>query len=363
MMSRLASVFLLFLLAFPTFAPVFALEPADTEIVYRVNLGRADDVMLLLQQGASADEKNNRGVPLIALASARRDPEGLSVVKALAEAGADVKARDKQGQTALFYAGKQGNKEIVSYLLAQGIDAYAIDNNGDMARTVAFREGHKEIVTIIDDFVKQQSEKISKQYKEIQALQERYELQKAIAEEQKQEATAPVAEAPSAKPAEKKPSQKQLSSDLSFNTCAFQYWDFCRSVSQSTELSKDELGLAIDAHKEKINSIAETMIKEHKMSTPAITKISDDAQKRIFKELNDMLSNTARHENGVGKMEDMRTRCQTIAAGPAKAEAVAKPAAPTPPTPPDAPVVKKDPPAKAATPAPAAKAPKESTPP
>ena len=75
---------------------------ARNEIIYRANLGRADDVELLIKQGGSPNQASSEGVPILSLAAARRDAEGINVVKRLIKLGANINGRDSKGQTALF---------------------------------------------------------------------------------------------------------------------------------------------------------------------------------------------------------------------------------------------------------------------
>ncbi|MEQ1706457.1 MAG: ankyrin repeat domain-containing protein, partial [Rickettsiales bacterium] len=136
------------------------------EIIYRTSLGRASDVKILLEQGASVDETNQSGVPLISLASSRTDAQGIDVVKTLLEAKADINKVDSRGRNALFYAAKSGNRKTVEYLLAKNIKYAAVDSAGYNARVIAYQTGNNEIVEILDGFVRGQNEAIRKQYDE-----------------------------------------------------------------------------------------------------------------------------------------------------------------------------------------------------
>ena len=164
-----------------------------SEAVYRVNLGRADDVKLLIEQGVSPNSKDENGVPLLSLAAARVDKEGINVVKALIEAGADINSKDKESQSALFYAARRGNRDVVTLLLENKINYYSVDYTGNIARTIAFREGHTDIVKLMDDFVKAETDKITEQYRALsKALEEQYKAQE---QQQKQAADSAAAAA------------------------------------------------------------------------------------------------------------------------------------------------------------------------
>src|SRR5437773_2717942 len=109
-----------------------------------------------LNQGASANEKDGKGVPILALAAARKDSEGLHVMQVLVEAGADINAEDLLGQTALFYAAHEGNMDAAKYLLSKGIHGYSPDRDGNVASTIALNADHKDIAEVINNSVKQQ---------------------------------------------------------------------------------------------------------------------------------------------------------------------------------------------------------------
>ncbi len=140
-------------------------ETARSEFIYRVNLGRADDVRLLMRQGASPNQVSGEGVPVMCLAAGRIDPEGVNIIEALLEGGANVNARDRKGQTPLFYAAKAGNQESITYLMDNHVDSYALDNNGDVARTAAYKAGQKDSVRTIDDYILKQTAEVTQQYR------------------------------------------------------------------------------------------------------------------------------------------------------------------------------------------------------
>lgn len=335
---------------------------ARNEIIYRTNLGRADDVQLLINQGGSANQQNSDGVPLLSLASARNDAEGTNIATVLIRQGADVNARDRKGQTALFYAVKSGNIATLNVLLESRIDLDIADNEGNTARTFAHNTGHKEMVQAIDTFISkpvmptlpplaatsvatatatpvaasptiEQQEKSDREKeiaKELEELKKnaptREEVQKLseqlaetnkklMEQSSKQEATETqkaTAEEKEQAEEEKQKAIERLLSDLALHTCAFQYWHFCSDVKQSTELSSEEMTVTIATRKAKVHDIEMTLIKKYKLKEDAFSPVVDSAQQRIYNQLSQMYSNAERHENGVGHMDDMLERCGEI---------------------------------------------------
>lgn len=141
-------------------------EKARSELIYRASLGRADDIRFLIKEGGSPNQVSGEGVPVICLAAGRIDSEGVEVVHALLEAGANINARDAKGQNALFYAAKAGNIDTIYYLMDNNIDLYALDNNGEVARSAAFKAGRTDSVKAMDDYVVRQTEEVTSEYKE-----------------------------------------------------------------------------------------------------------------------------------------------------------------------------------------------------
>jgi hypothetical protein len=333
------------------------IEKLVSEAVYRVNLGRADDVKLLIDQGVSPNSKDEKGVPLLNLAAARVDKEAINVIKTLLDAGADINGKDKESQSALFYAARKGNREIVTLLLENKINYYSVDYTGNIARTIAFREGHTDIVKLMDDFVKAETDKITEQYKALsKALEEQYKAQedgqKKLADQAAAEAlvdsrkTAELIEKQklqdqqnwqaqkeaAEKEAEEKEGKwasqefKQGQFNLAFNTCAFQYWSYCRDAGQTTELEPDALANAIISHETKILSERELLEKNFETGTKYTGNIISKAQKSIFNQLDAMPSKTYRFQKGVCRMKDMVERCDEIARYPGTQTTPDKPA-------------------------------------
>ena len=353
------------LLTWSMLAPALAADDkAIRETIYRINLGRADDVALLLKQGVSPDQVDQKGAPLLAVAATRKDAEGIEMMKVLLDGGADINATDLDGQNALFYAARQGNKNAVLFLMEKNINYYATDKKGDIARTIAHREGHADIVAAMDKFVADQTVKVTEQYKEYnktveenykkiqeqdkQSLQGQEEIKKPeapkVQETPKAEESLPPEHAndveadeegfdssydssydsdsadddlpagPEAIEAKRAtPAFREDMRKLAFESCAFQYWSFCRQVEQTTDLSKSQLNGAIDAHRQQIIDTREHVIKEYEVPETYADRVTDVAKKDMIRQLSDMPSKTYRFEHGVCKMADLNTRCSDVA--------------------------------------------------
>ena len=290
-------------------APVLAADPSvRDEIVYRASLGRADDVKLLLSQGASPDETNKTGVPLLSLAATREDEESLNIVNVLVAAKADINKPDPRGQTPLFYAAKNGNKTLVEYLLKNDANYAAIDRGGNTARNIAFQAGHNDIVDILDTFVRGRNEEARKQYEDAnKQLEERYRTYNETVTQQK---TATSKDSGKNMVVER---IKQSAYDISFSSCALAYWTFCSKTNQTTELGAKVLASNISAQRNRATTLSVQFMKMYNVDESVLQKIVNNSVMQITQQLYNMQNNDIRTEQGVGTLDDMNTRCGVVA--------------------------------------------------
>lgn len=328
--KRILAVLLLLVFTAPALA---AAPDLEKEAIYRTNLGRADDIKLLLGKGISPDLVDENGVPLLALAAARKDAEGINVLRVLLAANVNVNAIDKQGQTALFYAAKEGNKNSVEALLNANINYYAVDNHGDIARNLAHAAGHKEIVQQLDDFVTLQADQVRQKYVEVnREIVSRYQQEqkdaatKQTTGDQQEKLEADQAKAQTViSQAQKEAEAKALAAkresveyqndlrSFAFSNCAFQYWSYVQQMGQSSELNNEELDVVIESHKDLIKTRNKELAGKYKLEADHLDAIAKNAKQRVLNQLDTMPSNTYRREQGVGKIEDLKQRCRTIA--------------------------------------------------
>ncbi|KAK0508752.1 hypothetical protein JMJ35_009028 [Cladonia borealis] len=71
------------------------------------------------------------------------------IVQMALEIGADTKAQDERGRTALHWASERGHLEIVDMLLACGVDLENRNYGGWTALHVAAQQGHKEVISLL----------------------------------------------------------------------------------------------------------------------------------------------------------------------------------------------------------------------
>src|SRR5260370_29543454 len=72
------------------------------------------------------------------------------IVKMLLDHGGNVHARDRDGETGLMHAARNGNGEAVKLMLARGAEIEAKDAEGQTVATIARQEGRGEIVALLE---------------------------------------------------------------------------------------------------------------------------------------------------------------------------------------------------------------------
>jgi ankyrin repeat protein len=96
---------------------------------------------------ASRNRTFARGVKPIHSASAR---VRTSILMRLVESGADVNARDDDGNTALMSAAANGSAELVKIILAAGADTSARNNFGQSALDLARGRNHAGAIDLLE---------------------------------------------------------------------------------------------------------------------------------------------------------------------------------------------------------------------
>ncbi len=100
---------------------------AETPLIWAVGEGYHDIAVLLIEAGADVNAKNANGNTALLRAACEGHAELASV---LIRVGADLDAQNHEGYTALVLARRRGNTEIVESLLAAGADRSLIAKNG-----------------------------------------------------------------------------------------------------------------------------------------------------------------------------------------------------------------------------------------
>lgn len=121
----------------------------NTALIAAAGNSREQVVQLLLDEGANIEAENDRGETAIICALAlRRDRKRRSqavTIKQLINKGANVRALDSHGTSALHYAAQYNNSRVVDLLLRGGADPHALNRHGMSPLHYALEKGYQEV--------------------------------------------------------------------------------------------------------------------------------------------------------------------------------------------------------------------------
>lgn len=268
---RLLAVLMAALFSFGSSA--LAAQTIHDDLVYQVALGEADEVKLLLEEGANPNTTNEDGIPAISLAAQRGDAESLEIIKALVGAGANLNVRDNRGETPLMNAIAVRHLEAVHFLISSGSDFYAVNTNGKSVLQQAEWVGDEDIIALVNQAVtmdkERRAERVSGDYM--------YE---------------------------------KLDEYLYYN-CARQYMAYYKASGQDP-LDEDQYQRHIEKMDAIIHNAQIELEYNFDMRREDIERMGKDTRQLIFDEMENLISNRNRRKHGVGKEADLDKRCKNI---------------------------------------------------
>lgn len=114
---------------------------------YASEIGHFETVKILLENyNTTIETKDNKERTPLFLASKNGN---LEIVDYLLEKGADIEARDKEDRTCLMNASKEGRLNIVEFLLEKGANIEEKDKRGNTPLIHASRESHLNIIKLL----------------------------------------------------------------------------------------------------------------------------------------------------------------------------------------------------------------------
>lgn len=114
--------------------------------------GKAEVVRILLNAGANLGAPGYDGKTPLMLAVwwyADKGDGPLRATQLMLERGADIRARDDKGRTALMYAARYGNADIVRRLLEADAEIETTDTAGRTALMYAAEDGQADVVELL----------------------------------------------------------------------------------------------------------------------------------------------------------------------------------------------------------------------
>ena len=110
--------------------------------------GDIKNVRELIENGADVGAKNNDGEKALHWAAWNGH---VDVAKVLIEKGANVDAKDNVGWTALHYAAQEGHVDVAKVLIEKGADVDAKSKSNETVVEIAIRCDHHQIATLIEN--------------------------------------------------------------------------------------------------------------------------------------------------------------------------------------------------------------------
>lgn len=245
----------------------------DGDLIYRVTLGKADEVLKLLEKGANPNATNINAMPALSAAAERLDGESAAIAAHLLDKGAAIDGVDPDGNTALHTAIKMQNTDMIWFLLSRGADFHLKNKQEQTPLALAESLGVEPVTALI---------------------------KQAIAIEQQR-----IVDAKS------EAALKITMRKHAYMNCAASYLRYYE-ISVKGRNSK-EVDKSFADQTKTLKDYAEHMQKQFSLSPSDVAYIAYTSSDSIVGELDAMVSNQNRERLGFGSQEDMDKRCSKIA--------------------------------------------------
>lgn len=268
------SIILLCLLIVLGTGPAAHANTLDKELIYRVSLGKASDVAILLKKRGDANIADASGYSLLFIAASRTDPQAMEVVKTLLEFGADVNSDGGSKNYPLMGAIQSENIDIIRYLLDKGADYRAIDAFGMSVAEYAASVDNPQVNALIDEAIN--ADALGLINARTQSGLDTYSYQ------------------------------------LAFHSCALQYFSYYFKSKQDP-IPESTQQQTLKLHQDKMREMMTKLAQIFGFQQTHVESVITPSRSAIYQQLESMISNRGRRHNGVGKAGDMDKRCDAIA--------------------------------------------------
>jgi len=250
-------------------------QNSENEFIYRVALGRADDVALLIKEGADVNQHNRAGWPAINVAAARNDSEALPILRLLTDAGADVNDCKPGIECPLIASVKAGNDAAVHFLLEKGADVTVTDASGRTGLQLAKEQGDAALAARLEDATLKHQQEV-----------ERKRTPEYI---------------------------NGLVFQYAFSNCASQYAANFIESGQGTAEENARFAEYRKHYDTLIRSQSNELQRIIRIPAEKLLNAASKSKEDIVSQLNTYVSNRERQMDGVGTDDDMTRRCNGIA--------------------------------------------------
>ena len=265
-------IFHISLICWPWLAQADALSES---LIYHTYFGTAQEVQRLLDKGADPNSKDEHGWTALAIATGRNDANALPIATALIAKGADINAAVGRNYP-LVNAIINKNGPLVSLLVAHDVSLQILDEKGNSMLQLAKAMGDQDVIYYIDKrlFELEQTKTFLYSGQHLWQIARRY----------------------------------------IFENCAFQYWAFyLKSEQDKGKFDEAAMKKRISDHAAKAQQEASFGSHYFKVFQGANAQtLTTSARQMIYEQLNVMISNRNRRENGVGTEKDFDKRCTAI---------------------------------------------------
>jgi len=254
--------------------PAFADKILDNSLVYYITVGKAEDIVFLLKEGANPNAQDKMKWSALALASERTDMDTMPIVKVLVGAGANVNYDDGKGNTPLIIAIKGDNSELVRYLISKGADFHVTDiENAGVLEIASIYAGDETMWILKEAF------RVEKKQAEERMSAENFNL---------------------------------LLKKYSFYNCTHQYMDYFIKSGQEEIKDEKKYRAYTDKQLKFVVYYANQLHAIFNVKQEELKNVAVKSRKNILKVLNGLVSNKVRREYGVGAFGDIVKRCTKI---------------------------------------------------
>lgn len=276
MIQKLASFVVILCVAAVGFSSAAMAGQLEKALIYHAYFSSAVEVINLLDKGADPNAKDEHGWTALAIAADRADIQSTAIAHALIAKGAKVNEAVGRNYP-LMNAIKNKNAPLVSILLQNKVNLAIADEKGNTPLALAKKMKNPTVI---------------------------YYLEKRIFELAQLQAYL-----------YSKEHLYQINQRFVTANCEYQYLSFYLKSEQDSAMDKTAITKRIN----KTASIISKSAAEGARYFPTYqggnaNTFGGNIRNAIFTELNGMISNKNRRENGVGTMKDMRKRCGKILA-------------------------------------------------